>query len=387
MRELFLTRLIKDLLNYKRPNFWIIVIAVIIVAAAAVGLLTNPVGSGVIMVNNIIYRQSHERLNDLPSDAYEIGKLESILHNRDEAPEHNFQGAMLDEKYSGNLLYQGETGNKIYLEDLSGCFIEFISDETPVSADKRFYIMTADDGAPIGCEYGTTHEVGDIDTIVMLSMLEELQGFEFYEEDASHQYIEFQFLREKPKEIYLRYITEGEWQTEYPIDSVSYKIKVPVKAGKYSFFADITWKNQEKEIVFFDITVKADESSNHDKISTYLKEECINVFSPYYELLDFIISDYHEEVVNGNVEAVFNYKMIDKNYDKDPDTVEYIKEAKERGDKNYKQLYDEYLQPKESNFYFKAVIDENGEITLYSKNPAIDNDEWNEVKMEDYIIK
>lgn len=294
---------IKNVLNYKKPRFWMIVAAVIVVAAAGIGLLTNPV-------------------------------------NNDTAP-----------------------------------------------ADKRFYIMTADDGAPYGCEYGTTREAGNIDTLEMLSMLEKLQGFEFYEEDASHQYIEFQFLYEKPKEIYLRYITEGEWQTEYPIDSATYKIKVPAKAGTYSFFADITWNNQERETVFFDITIKANESSNYDKISAYLKEECIKTFSPYYELMDFIISYYHEEVVSGNVEAVFHYKMIDKNYDRDPDTVEYIKEAKERGDENYQQLYDEYLKPKESNFYFKAVIDENGEITLYTKNPAIDSDEWQEVKMSDYIIK
>ena len=123
------------------------------------------------------------------------------------------------------------------------------------------------------------------------------------------------------------------------------------------------------------------------KINAYLKEEFTNAFSPYYELLDFIISDYHEEVVNGKVEAVFNYKMINKNYDRDPDTVEYIKEAKEGDDKYYQIYYDEYLQPKENNFYFKVIIDENDDITLYTKNLAIENDEWNETKMSDYIIK
>ena len=57
---------------------------------------------GVIKVNNILYRQSDERINKLPPDAYEIGMLESILHNKNEVPERNFQGAMLDEKYAGN---------------------------------------------------------------------------------------------------------------------------------------------------------------------------------------------------------------------------------------------------------------------------------------------
>ncbi|MDD4089898.1 MAG: hypothetical protein PHS04_17875 [Tissierellia bacterium] len=179
------------------------------------------------------------------------------------------------------------------------------------SVKKRFYIMTANDGAPIGCEYGTTREVGEIDTLEMLSMLEELQGFMFDEDYVSQQYIEFRFLDEEPKEINLQYITKDGLQTEHPIDSETYKIKVPTKVGGYSFIADITWENGEQETVFFSITIK---SKSYEKISAYLEEECTNVFSPYYELLDFIISDYQEEVVNGNVEAVFHYKLITKNY-------------------------------------------------------------------------
>lgn len=132
-------------------------------------------------------------------------------------------------------------------------------------------------------------------------------------------------------------------------------------------------------------TEGAADSINYDKISDYMEEECKNVFSPYYELLDFEISNYQEEGVNGNVEAVFSYKLIHKNYDIDPDTVGYIKEAKERGNKNYQQLYDEYLQPKEMNFYLKAVIDENGLITLYS-NISPKGIEWEETKMSDFIL-
>jgi len=40
----------------------------------------------VIMINDILYRQNGERINELPSDAYEIGLLENILHNRNEIP-------------------------------------------------------------------------------------------------------------------------------------------------------------------------------------------------------------------------------------------------------------------------------------------------------------
>ena len=133
-------------------------------------------------------------------------------------------------------------------------------------------------------------------------------------------------------------------------------------------------------------TEVATDNINYNKISEYMEEECKNAFSPYYELLDFEISSYQEEIVNGNVETTFLYKVIHKNYDKDPDTVGYIKEAKERGDKNYQQLYDEYLQPKEMNFYLKAIIDKNDLITLYS-NISPHGTEWKEVKMTDFIIK
>ena len=133
------------------------------------------------------------------------------------------------------------------------------------------------------------------------------------------------------------------------------------------------------------VPVEESENLNYFKISSYMQEDCINVFSPYYELLDFIISDYQEEIVDGNVEAIFNYTVINKNYDKDPDTVKYIKEAKEHGDSNYQQLFDEYLQPKEMNFELKAIINKDGLITLYS-NFSPKGTEWKEVKMSDFII-
>ncbi len=128
------------------------------------------------------------------------------------------------------------------------------------------------------------------------------------------------------------------------------------------------------------------DETNYDKVSSYMEEECRKAFSPYYELLDFQISDYQEEVVDGKVEAAFLYKLIHKNYYRDPDTVGYIKEAKERGNKNYQQMYDEYLQPKEMNFHLKAIIGEDDIITLYS-NISPKGIEWEETKMTDFIIK
>ena len=55
--------------------------------------------------------------------------------------------------------------------------------------------------------------------------------------------------------------------------------------------------------------------TNYERISAYMEEECRKAFRLYYDLLDFIITDYQEEVVNGNIEAAFIYTLIHKNYD------------------------------------------------------------------------
>lgn len=125
---------------------------------------------------------------------------------------------------------------------------------------------------------------------------------------------------------------------------------------------------------------------NYEIISEFMEEECRTVFSPYYELLDFEIYDYEEQSVNGSVEAIYSYKVVYKNYDRDPDTVKYIKEAKERGSINYKLLYDEYLEQREMNFHLKAIIDENKVVVLYS-NISPKGIEWEETNMSDYIIR
>jgi len=128
-----------------------------------------------------------------------------------------------------------------------------------------------------------------------------------------------------------------------------------------------------------------EEKGPYNKVSTFMEEESRKVFSPYYELLDFTISDYQEEIVEGNVEATFGYKVIYKNFDKDPDTVGYIQEAKAKGDPHYQQLYDEYLQPKEMNFEWKAVIDATDSITLYANvNPK--GTKWEKAEMSDFIL-
>lgn len=146
----------------------------------------------------------------------------------------------------------------------------------------------------------------------------------------------------------------------------------PLKAGDILSLPDNILESEETDKIY-------------NIISEYMKERSIASFSPYYELLDFQISNYNELKVDGNIEATFFYKIIEKNYDKDPDTVKYIKEAKESGNKNYQQMYDEYLEPREMNFDLKIVIHKDNSIILYS-NIDPKGIEWEETKMSDFIL-
>lgn len=129
-----------------------------------------------------------------------------------------------------------------------------------------------------------------------------------------------------------------------------------------------------------------DKSSDQSQIASYMEEESKKAFSPYYELLEFTLSDYEEKTVDGKVEATFGYQVKYKNFEKDPDTVDYIKAAKEKNDPNYQQLYDEYLQPKEMNFHLKAVIEDTDSITLYT-NVSPKGIQWEKAVMSDFILK
>ena len=146
---------------------------------------------------------------------------------------------------------------------------------------------------------------------------------------------------------------------------------------------------EEEGVLTIEETNHSDEETNHsenyNKIAAYLKQECQKAFSAHYELLDFTISDYEETTVDGKVEAIFGYQVIYKNFEKDPDMVGYIKEAKEKGDPHYQQLYDEYGKPKEMNFQWKAVIDHTDSIMLYTNvNPK--GVQWEKAAVSDFIL-
>lgn len=124
------------------------------------------------------------------------------------------------------------------------------------------------------------------------------------------------------------------------------------------------------------------------KISTYLEEECRNAFSPYYEVISCNIISYEETIIDDGIEAIIDYQMINKNYDRDPDTVTYIKEAKENNDPNYQTYYDEYLLPQETNFpKIKVLLKKDDSIELFLDESPHGEGQWSSFQFSDFIIK
>lgn len=121
-------------------------------------------------------------------------------------------------------------------------------------------------------------------------------------------------------------------------------------------------------------------SELYKKTSEYLEQEFYRVYEQYYDIQRLTISNWQE---NGN-EATFFYKMTYLYYNREPDNVKYIQEAKELGQEEYETLYNDYLALKEGNYQFKVVL--NGDnIELYS-NVAPKGEEWTPTKIDDYII-
>ena len=96
---------VRSVLHYKKPAFWIILAAVVLTLALAVGLLTDPPGStSEIRCNGQLYVLMNPDYSFLPAEE-PVGTLRSILHSTDEHPTEEFQATNLDEALAGCPLY------------------------------------------------------------------------------------------------------------------------------------------------------------------------------------------------------------------------------------------------------------------------------------------
>ena len=187
-------------------------------------------------------------------------------------------------------------------------------------------------------------------------------------------------------------------------------ILTPTESGEYVYVMDLNFgdrgtatygfvvnalkgeSDEEKEIV----TVTFEDDSElpeeyREVFSTHMINIFVPAYTPYYQMKGFKVSDlrYYED--DTGIEFEFIFTMIHQNYYKDPDTVDYIKEAKENNSEYYQQMYDEYNQPQEGNFYLKFTanivngqIDENSIQVFTNISPV--GVEYVPFNVEDYIL-
>ena len=147
---------------------------------------------------------------------------------------------------------------------------------------------------------------------------------------------------------------------------------------------------EDTDTNWFDDTVP---QNIREAIKDAITEEWTNTFGAYYQVLGFETETISYSNIENQVEVKFLMTMITQNFYKDPDTVSYIREAKESGSVNYQQLYDEYNMPKENNFNLMATmsIDASGEIELGTLQLFSDvsphGGEYKPVRADDFIIK
>ena len=136
---------------------------------------------------------------------------------------------------------------------------------------------------------------------------------------------------------------------------------------------------EQKFFVDFLSNQEIKQSNLYTKTKEFLEKEFRRVYTPYYDIQNLIISNWHE---SGN-EATFFYQMTYFNYNRNPDKAAYIQEAKQRSQKEYETLYKDYLALKKGNYEFKIILND-GQFELYS-NVSPNGTEWAPIKIDDYI--
>lgn len=125
--------------------------------------------------------------------------------------------------------------------------------EPPVGPRQRSYSVVTDDNSSVSCEFGIDRSGAS--PLSLLGKLQSLNGFYFQSDSDSNPYLKLQFHDEKPQSVRLCMADVSGRQEEYPIESGTYRIRVPQEEGWYNFFADVTWRDGSTETAYFWVKV------------------------------------------------------------------------------------------------------------------------------------
>ena len=122
---------VKSVLNYKKPAFWIILLAVVLTIVLAAGLLTDPESAPAeIRYQGILYIQNGRPVADVPDKQQSSDTLRSVLHDSTEHPNEDNQAVRLGWEYAGQPIVQ--VGNALYLQQPGdGDWLPFVQLHSP----------------------------------------------------------------------------------------------------------------------------------------------------------------------------------------------------------------------------------------------------------------
>ncbi len=111
-------------------------------------------------------------------------------------------------------------------------------------------------------------------------------------------------------------------------------------------------------------------SQLYDRTAETLNSAFRRTYGNTYNIQNLTISNWQER----KNEATFHLNLSYLYYNRDPDKLEYIQEAKKTSEESYRTLYDDYLSLHQGNYFLKVVA-EGKELHIYS-NSAPKGEEW-----------
>ena len=122
---------VKSVLSYKKPAFWIILLAVVLTIVLAAGLLTDPKSAPAeIRYQGILYIQNGRPVKEVPDKQQSSDTLRSVLHDSISHPDENNQAVHLSWEYAGQPIVQ--VGNALYLQEPGdGDWLPFVQLHSP----------------------------------------------------------------------------------------------------------------------------------------------------------------------------------------------------------------------------------------------------------------
>ncbi len=342
---------IRTVLNYKKPAFWIVILAVVVCIVTAACFLTNPKEPDEVKTihNTLLYDTA--------------SKEEMYIHEYEERYGVTvINSAHID--LDGDRTYEDVLWLKAGSNEYYGFLIVHYTDERAYAYELPYRAFTElkYDGTFSFSSGVADHGIGRIsfdgDTYT-------INKIAYSESDSLTPIISYYIEGESvSKEDFEEYLKEWGKKPNANLNGWGIEYAIPDTVIEDETQNDVPYYSSE--------LYKATEE--------FLAEEFHKAYDPYYEILSLEISDWNET----DNEAVFNYTMTHQYYNRDPSTVGYIQAAKDDPER-YEMMCKDYLAPKEGNYIFKVVL--NGDkLELYS-NESPTEVIWNPVKVTDYLPK